>query len=262
MEGVRRMFYFVGKLLRETGQSLDHLGIRVQGGYHYREPLSRHRQIMNIEQKKPVFEENVFLAPNASLIGNVQVGRGASIWYGAVLRADAVPIVVGEDTHIGEGVVIHCTRNPEERGNPTVVGKRVMVAPLCTIYSATIFDEVYIGLGTVIETDCIIASHSVITSGSRVCKGTEIPPGELWGGNPASYIRKLTKEEVNSFERLSKDYQRLAILHAQVCGKTPEQVESEKHMSTFRSRLAVDYLEYIRNLDPSKRIALPSYHQA
>lgn len=182
MEGIRRTFYMIGQMIRETGQSMDHLGIRVQGGYNFREPrkyycrelhvkmttstvVSRHRQLMNIGLKKPVFEENVFIAPNASVIGNVQLGANSSVWYGAVLRADAVPIVVVGDSHIGDHVVIHCTRNPEERGNPTFIGRRVIIAPRSTIYSCTIYDNVYIGWGSLIEEDCIISTRSVITSG-------------------------------------------------------------------------------------------------
>ncbi|GJD12987.1 Gamma carbonic anhydrase 2, mitochondrial [Galdieria sulphuraria] len=239
------------------GQSMDHLGIRVQGGYSYREPLSRHRQLMNIGLKKPIFEDNVFIAPNASVIGYVQLGANSSVGYGAVLRADAVPIVVVGDSHIGDDVVIHCTRIPEERGNPTFIGKQVIIGARSSIYSCTIYDKVYIGWGSLIEEDCVISTRSVIASGSRLVKGTSVPSDELWGGNPANYIRKLTNEELNSFEQLLKEQQQLAELHAKICGKTPDQVESERHMAAVRSRLPLDYLEYMREMDTSKQVALP-----
>ncbi|GJQ10477.1 hypothetical protein GpartN1_g2268.t1 [Galdieria partita] len=257
MQGIRRALYMMGQMIRETGQSMDHLGMRVQGGYSYREPLSRHRQLMNVGIKKPVFENNVFIAPNASVIGNVQLGENCSVGYGAVLRADAVPIVIVGDSHIGDGVVIHCTRNPEERGNPTFIGKQVVIGPCCSIYSCTIYDNVYVGWGTLLEEDCVVSTRSVIVSGSRLVKGTSVASEELWGGNPATYIRKLTSEELNSFDQLLKEQRQLAELHAKICGKTPDQVESEKHMATVRSRLALDYLEYMREMDTSKQVSLP-----
>jgi carbonic anhydrase/acetyltransferase-like protein (isoleucine patch superfamily) len=258
MEGVRRAFYVVGQMIRETGQSMDHLGIRVQGGYHYREPLSRHRQLMNIGLKKPVFEDNVFIAPNASVIGSVQLGANTSVGYGAVLRADAVPIVVSSGSHIGDNVVIHCTRTPEERGNPTFIGRHVVLGPRSTIYSCTIYDHVYIGWGAVVEDDCILSPRCVVAAGSRVVKATNVGSEELWGGNPANYIRKLTSEELKYLEELHKEQSQLAQLHAKICGKTPDQVESEKHMATLRARLPVDYLEYMQQVEMGKeRIALP-----
>jgi len=129
--------------------------------------VSRHRQLMNIGLKKPVFEDNVFIAPNASVIGSVQLGANTSVGYGAVLRADAVPIVVSSGSHIGDNVVIHCTRTPEERGNPTFIGRHVVLGPRSTIYSCTIYDHVYIGWGAVVEDDCILSPRCVVAAGKK-----------------------------------------------------------------------------------------------
>lgn len=81
-----KAIYTVGFWIRETGQALDRLGGRLQGNYYFQEQLSRHRTLMNIFDKTPVVDKTAFVAPSASIIGDVQVGRGSSIWYGCVLR--------------------------------------------------------------------------------------------------------------------------------------------------------------------------------
>ncbi|GFZ18695.1 gamma carbonic anhydrase 2 [Actinidia rufa] len=81
-----RAIYTVGFWIRETGQAMDRLGCRLQGNYYFQEQLSRHRTLMNLFDKAPVVDKDAFVAPSASIIGDVQVGRGSSIWYGCVLR--------------------------------------------------------------------------------------------------------------------------------------------------------------------------------
>ncbi|PNX66708.1 gamma carbonic anhydrase mitochondrial-like [Trifolium pratense] len=81
-----RVIYSVGNLIRATGQAVDRIGSRLQGGNYIQEHLSRHRTVLNIFDKAPVIDKDVFVAPSAVVIGDVEIGKGSSIWYGSVLR--------------------------------------------------------------------------------------------------------------------------------------------------------------------------------
>ncbi|KAF2620253.1 hypothetical protein F2Q68_00040904 [Brassica cretica] len=106
-----RAFYSVGFWIRETGQALDRLGCRLQGKNCFREQLSRHRTLMNVFDKAPIVDKEAFVAPSASVIGNVQIGRGSSIWYGCVLRGDVNTVSVGSGTNIQDNSLVHVAKS-------------------------------------------------------------------------------------------------------------------------------------------------------
>ena len=107
---MQRIALMAGKAMRETGQALDRMGMRGQDNWVFLEKICRHRPLMNLFDQRPLIHDNVFVAPNATVIGNVNVMDSASIWYGAVVCGDQSPIQIGGFTSIGEPSVL--TRRP------------------------------------------------------------------------------------------------------------------------------------------------------
>lgn len=143
--------------------------------------------------------DHCWVATNSTLVGEVNVGPYASVWYNATLRAETNAIRIGSYSSIGESTVIY-THNALPSGVPASVniGKHVTIQNKCTIFSSIIDDEVFIGSGSVIGEGTKIEKGAVIAPNSLVPHGRSIPGGQLWAGNPVKYIRDLTEEEIYS----------------------------------------------------------------
>ncbi|ESQ34844.1 hypothetical protein EUTSA_v10008724mg [Eutrema salsugineum] len=134
-----RAFYSVGFWIRETGQALDRLGCRLQGKNCFREQLSRHRTLMNVFDKAPIVDKEAFVAPSASVIGDVQIGRGSSIWYGCVLRGDANTVTVGSGTNIQDNSLVHVAKsNLSGKVLPTIIGDNVTIGHSAVLHGCTV----------------------------------------------------------------------------------------------------------------------------
>ena len=151
----------------------------------------------------PAVANDVFIAPNATLIGNVTVGRASGVWYGAVLRGDVAPIVIGEETNIQDGSVVHVSR---DKPQGTIIGNRVTVGHLALIHACTLEDGCLVGMracvmdGAVVETGGWVAAGAVVTPGKRIKRG------QLWAGTPARHLRDLSPEEIASIEAIASLY--------------------------------------------------------
>lgn len=162
----------------------------------------RHRPRMFFNGKMPFATNDTFIAPNASVIGNVTNWDRSSIWYDAVVRADSGhPIEIGYCSSIGEGSVV--TTLPAgtmlKTGFPpeTFVGHYVTVGAGCVLKSCRIDDLVEIGDKCTILEGAIVENHTKLETGTVVPAYARIPKGQLWGGNPAVYRRELTAEEID-----------------------------------------------------------------
>lgn len=167
--------------------------------------------IIEIKGKKPKIAEDAFVAPTAVLIGDVTVESGASVWWGAVLRADWNPIRVGARTSIQDNCVVHCNV-----AQPTDIGSDVTVGHSAVIHSATIKDGAVVGINATVLDGAIVGEGSVVSAGSVVTPKTVVEPGMLVGGVPAKPIKTLTEEAKESFaagksayEKLAQEYRRL-----------------------------------------------------
>ncbi|MGE0152834.1 MAG: gamma carbonic anhydrase family protein [Reyranellaceae bacterium] len=144
---------------------------------------------------KPIVHQTAFIAPNATLIGEVEIGAHASIWYSCVLRGDGPGIKIGENTNIQDGTVIHVSSGRQG----TVVGRNVTVGHLALLHACTVQDDSFIGMhstvldGVVVETGAMVAAGAVVTPGKVVRKG------ELWAGNPAKMIREIRETDLLVF---------------------------------------------------------------
>lgn len=174
----------------------------------------------------PTFENGVFIAPNASVIGDVKVGKSSSIWYNATVRGDVNYITIGEHTNIQDHAVIHVAKIHHDI--PTVIGSNVTIGPGAIIHACTIHDHCIIGTGAQVLDGAIVEAKSIVTAGSVVTYGKKIPSGQLWSGVPARYLRDLTEEEIAFMKQCSLEYADLSQVHANECEKTFEQVEADK----------------------------------
>ncbi|XWS14558.1 hypothetical protein CRYUN_Cryun35bG0020300 [Craigia yunnanensis] len=225
-----KAIYTVGFWIRETGQALDRLGCRLQGNYLFQEQLCRHRTLMNIFDKVPVVDKDVFVAPSASVIGDVQVGRRSSIWYGCVLRGDVNSISVGSGTNIQDNSLVHVAKsNLSGKVLPTIIGDNVTVGRSIVGMGATLLDGV------------VVEKHAMVAAGALVRQNTKIPTGEVWGGNPAKFLRKLTDEEIAYISQSATNYTNLAQVHAAENAKPFDEIEFEKVLRKKFARRDEEY---------------------
>ena len=126
--------------------------------------------IINFENKHPKIDKSAFIAENATIIGDVTIGKNVSIWYNVVLRGDVSPIIIGDNTNIQDGSVIHC-----DVGMPTIIGNHVTVGHNVTLHACEINDNTLIGIGSIILNGAIVGENSIIGAGAIVTPRTKIP---------------------------------------------------------------------------------------
>ncbi len=146
--------------------------------------------VRTVRGKTPRWGKECFIAENAVLTGDVVLGDGCSVWYGAVLRGDVHYIHIGDRVNIQDGVVIHATY----RKFPTRIGNDVSIAHNATVHGCTIHDKVLIGMNAVILDGAVIETGSIIAAGSVVTKGTRVESGSVYAGIPAKKIKDLPTE--------------------------------------------------------------------
>jgi carbonic anhydrase/acetyltransferase-like protein (isoleucine patch superfamily) len=147
--------------------------------------------------RSPRLDRAAFVAPGAVLIGDVELGPEASIWYNCVLRGDVNRIRVGARTNIQDGSVIHVDspRPGHEGGHPTLIGEEVLIGHLAMVHGCVLHDRSFVGLGAIVMDGCEIESGGMLAAGAMLTPGKRIPGGQLWAGRPAKYVRDLTAEE-------------------------------------------------------------------
>lgn len=159
--------------------------------------------IKELNGKQPQFGENCFLADNAVIVGDVQMGNDCSIWFSAVLRGDVHFIKMGNKVNIQDNATIHATYQK----SPTVIGNNVSIGHNAIVHGCTIHDNVLIGMGAIVMDDCIIESNCLIAAGAVVTKGTHIKEGELWAGIPAKKVKDVPQSlKEGEIERIANNY--------------------------------------------------------
>ncbi|MBX3098820.1 MAG: gamma carbonic anhydrase family protein [Salinibacterium sp.] len=157
--------------------------------------------IVSIADKTPSIPESAWVAPNATLVGAVTLAEGASVFYGAVLRADVDSISLGEGSNIQDNVVVHC-----DGGKPTAIGANVSVGHGAVLHGCTIEDGSLIGMGATVLNLAVIGAGSLVAAGAVVLEGTIVPPGSLVAGVPAKVRRELTEEERTGIRENAEHY--------------------------------------------------------
>jgi len=221
----------VGRFIRNVAQQLDHLGCTVQGNYAYKEQLSRHRRLLALGDKKPILKGDTFVAPNATVVGSVKLGQGASVWYGTVIRGDVGQINIGDNTSIGDNAVIHVSsgeRGEFNKGAGTQIGSEVIVEHGSVIYGATLEDGCKIEANSIIFDGVVVEKGAVVGAGSIVTQGKRVPSGQLWSGAPARFVRDVTPEEQTLLKEYAAYLHTLAQKHALEHDKLPEWKADER----------------------------------
>ncbi len=143
--------------------------------------------IKELNGHTPQFGNNCFLADNAAIIGQVEMGDDCSIWFGAVLRGDVNYIKIGNKVNIQDNATIHATYQKY----PTNIGNNVSIAHNAVVHGCTIHDNVLIGMGAVVLDNAVVESNSIVAAGSVVTKGTVVESGWIYAGIPAKKIKEV-----------------------------------------------------------------------
>ena len=165
--------------------------------------------IKDFLDKKPVIHEETFIAENSTIIGDVQIEKDASIWFGAVLRGDDNSIKIGEGSNVQDNSVVHVD---EHNVN---IGKFVTIGHGAIIHGCDIGDEVLIGMGATVLSGAKIGKNTIIGAGALIKENAVIPEGVLCVGIPAKVVRILNQEERNGLKHHSIEYIELSKKHKQ-----------------------------------------------
>ena len=158
---------------------------------------------------EPQLAPDAWTAPSADLIGDVRLGARASIWFGAVVRADNTPIIVGEESNIQDGAIGH-----SDPGFPLTVGARVTVGHQAILHGCTIADDCLVGMGARILNGAVIEPECLVGAGALITEGKSFPRGSLIIGSPARVIRQLTEEEKQALRVSAAHYAEKAARYA------------------------------------------------
>lgn len=157
----------------------------------------------------PRIADDAFISPSAVIIGDVEIGAKASIWYGCVVRGDVNHIRIGEGTNIQDGTVIHVNRID----GPTIIGNGVTVGHMALLHACIIGDHAFIGMGARIIDYVHIESKAMVAAAALMSPRKVVKSGELWAGVPAKFFRSLTPEEIEYIWASEKNYINLAAEH-------------------------------------------------
>lgn len=146
--------------------------------------------LYTIGDATPQLAPGAWVAPSADLIGDVRLGERASVWFGAVIRADNTPILIGEESNIQDGAVGH-----SDPGVPLTIGARVTVGHQAILHGCTIADDCLIGMGARILNGAVIEAECIVGAGALITEGKHFPGGSLIVGAPARVVRQLTEAE-------------------------------------------------------------------
>ena len=164
--------------------------------------------IVAYEGKTPKIGKNVFIAPTATLIGDVTVGDNASIWYGTVVRGDMEPITIGRNTNIQDNCTVHT-----DYGHPTIIGGNVSVGHNAVVHGCTIEKNCLIAINAVVLSGAYMAEGSILAAGSVLREKDKLGKYNLAAGVPASVKKILNKEDAKSFLQPVKNYLELSKKH-------------------------------------------------
>jgi carbonic anhydrase/acetyltransferase-like protein (isoleucine patch superfamily) len=155
----------------------------------------------------PRIAADAFIASTAVVIGAVEIGPEASIWFGCVLRGDSNTISVGARTNIQDGTIIHVNHEREgAAGTRTVIGSDVTVGHMALLHACTIEDGAFIGMKACIMDGVVVESGGMVAAGALVTPGKRVRKGELWAGSPAKLMRPLSDKEMAYFAYSAKHY--------------------------------------------------------
>jgi Carbonic anhydrases/acetyltransferases, isoleucine patch superfamily len=160
-----------------------------------------------VEGKHPEMGNNCFIAPNATIVGDVVIGDDCSIWFNAVVRGDVNKIRIGNKVNIQDGAVIHCTYQRSE----THIGNNVSIGHNAIVHGCTLYDNVLVGMGAIIMDKAVVESNTIIAAGAVILEGTICKAGSIYAGVPAKKVKDISEEMISGeINRIANNYLKYA----------------------------------------------------
>lgn len=154
-----------------------------------------------INGKTPRIDKSVFVAPNATVIGNVSIGANSSVWFGAIVRGDSNSIKIGERTNVQDMCILHV-----DHKNSVSVGDDVTIGHRALLHGCVVKDRVLVGMGSTVMNGAVIGEDSIVGAGALVTEGMVVPPRSLVLGIPAKVKRELTPAEAEGVSQAARHY--------------------------------------------------------
>lgn len=159
--------------------------------------------ILPVKGVYPKMGLDCYIAPNATIVGDVEMGDQCSIWFNAVLRGDVNAIRIGHKVNIQDGAILHCTYEKTR----AIVGNNVSIGHHAIVHGCTIEDDVLIGMGAIVMDNAVVGRHSIVAAGAVVLEGTVIPSGSIFAGVPARKVKDISEELINGeINRIANNY--------------------------------------------------------
>lgn len=158
--------------------------------------------ILPVKDKNPLIDKSCFIAQNASIIGDVRLGRDCSVWFGAVIRGDVNSIRIGDRTNIQDAAVVHCTYEKAA----TTIGNEVSVGHRAIVHGCTIEDHVLVGMGAIVMDKAVVQKNCIIAAGAVVLENTFCETGYIYAGVPARKVKKLDEEQIAGIRKTANNY--------------------------------------------------------
>jgi len=159
--------------------------------------------VLPVRGHVPQIPESCFLAPTATVVGEVTMGESCSIWFNAVVRGDVHHIHMGDRVNVQDNAVVHCTYQKF----PTHIGHDVSIGHNAIVHGCTLHDRVLVGMGAIVMDGCVVESNSIIAAGAVLTAGTHVPSGSIFAGIPAKKIKDISPELTQGeVERITKNY--------------------------------------------------------
>ncbi len=159
--------------------------------------------ILPVEGVSPKIPEDCFVAPNATIVGDVEMGAECSVWFNTVVRGDVNSIRMGNKVNVQDGACIHCTYQKTQ----TVIGNNVSIGHNAIVHGCTVEDNVLIGMGAIVMDRARIGSNSIIAAGAVVLEDTVVPPGSIFAGVPAKKVKDISQDLLKGeVERIANNY--------------------------------------------------------
>jgi len=162
--------------------------------------------ILPYKNSSPKIHPTAFIAENAVIIGDVEIGANSSIWFGCVLRGDVNVIRIGEDTNIQDGTIVHVSTG----GQGTHIGNNVTIGHMALLHDCTVNNDAFVGMKACMLDKSQLETHAMLAAGALLPPGKTVPANELWAGNPAKFFRALQEKDVLMIEKSARRYCELA----------------------------------------------------
>ncbi|MGN6567613.1 MAG: gamma carbonic anhydrase family protein [Flavipsychrobacter sp.] len=159
--------------------------------------------ILPVKGISPQIPEDCFIAPNATIVGDVVMGTECSVWFNAVIRGDVNSIRLGNKVNVQDGACIHCTYEKTK----AIIGNNVSIGHNAIVHGCKVEDNVLIGMGAIVMDNAHIGKNSIIAAGAVVLEGTEVPEGSIFAGVPAKKVKDISPELLSGeVERIANNY--------------------------------------------------------